>query len=344
MMSIMSKIAVGVGVVAAIFWFVRSSELTSGLAIEGSFIAHQKLAIVEWDKHGRRLYFGALDGTDFLEINSPFDLQNPLIDQNGRLLFVERRGLDENTVFRLLEVEVREGYPVCRVLHQSKDSIQSPIVYVGSDPETILFFSGPFNPQAIGGSVSILYLHSLTEGQERKVLDKKFSSFNGLVQISDHSFFGVAPFYGYSDEGVMFQIDIRGDHRSAARVINSIELVGTAESATYNSVLRVLYIRSSEFSPDLSVTSTVVDATTMRTIGMVELPRGWEYSDAFVDDNDLSGEKVFILAAPRKHSNGPRSIALLALEAEGVRELRTFSLKANRELSTDECSASARNP
>lgn len=343
-MNAFAKIATGFGVVAALYWYARSSEVTSGLAIQDSFIAHQKLAIVEWDQHETRLYFGDLNGTDFLAVNSAFDLGNPFIDQNGRLLFAERRGFEENTVFRLLEVEVRQGHPVCRVLHQSNDAIQSPIVYVGSDPETILFFSGLFNPQAIGGSVSILYLHALTGGQERRVLNEKFSSLNSMVQISDNSFFAVSPFYRFSGEPAFVQVYFRSEWNAVATVISSIKVPGRANSASYNPYSHVIYIQSSEFSPDLSVMTTMVDPATMKTIRTVELPRGWNYSDAFVEDNDLSGDKVFLLATPLEQDNEPRSIALLALEAEGVRELRTFSLKAARELSTDECSAASSSP
>lgn len=328
-----------VGVLVALYIFARASETTSGIEIGGSYIAGQNFTLAEWDKDGSRLYFGGLDGRGLLKITSTFDLSDPFIDLNGRLLFSEKRGSGENTLFRLLEVTVRGGRPLCRVLLQSKDSIQTPIVYVGSDPETILFFSGTFNPQATGGSVGSVSLYALASGQVKKVLHTEFPAMNSLSQISGNSFFGVSPFQSVSNDPGFFQIDLRGAQTSTARLISPLQVHGDVGSATYNPHLRVFHIRSYEHSPDLSVTSTVVDATTLESVRTLDLPRGWDYGDAFVDETDPTGETVVLLGVPRNDDQAPRIVTLFALEGEGLRELRSFPLEAVGALSSDRCSA-----
>ena len=314
------------------------------LFVESSFIGSGYYAVVEGSDQGSSLYFGSLDGSPPISIDSYGVLAEPYILSKSQFLVVERIGNDVQR-FRILDFNVIMNEINCRVLVESIDSLGYPFVQRKADASELLFYSGEFNPRASGPSVFEHHITVLRGEKYVAIARPAFLAIDRLAQVSSDRF--LARSFGFSflngvnggagPETDLVDIKIMDDElkvqpfeiknfsaRSAASIATSVD----GETA-------IVVWSESRSSRDMFATAvSLLDGRQMDTIS---LPTEQRLSGIFPDVNAGGRLTGWMLSANRLVRHGSALVTLTRfVEGETIKE-GTIALQARRRLSADSC-------
>jgi hypothetical protein len=331
------KVIALVVAVAAIILFIQRDDPSERLRVESGYIAQGKFAVIDSTASGYSLYFGSIDGKRSLRIASPHHLNDPFIDQNGRLFFVERVGA-EKARFRLLVLEQEGRNTVCKVLLQSDKLIGAPVVPNGRLSDAVLFFSGPFNPKAVGTSVAYQEMEMLRAGKVSKILYQRYLAFGRLAQVSDLIFFNIAVTLDINVKETLVRIDAQNHLISEANPVSGVEFEGAPRSVSSDLSANLLYVSSRDYRAGLPKSYiTTIDMVEGRAINVLKLPEGRVFSDPFPILDDNMTTQVLLLSVPSAGHDDFNSFTLSMLQAGSILDVRSIPLEPDDVFSTEGC-------
>ena len=333
----------------AILLLSKMTELPpQSLFVEDGHIGSGHYAVAKRGASGDSLFFGPVDGSPSLEVRSQGSLSDPFIIDPSRFLVVEQ-STGKTPDFRLLEIEISGASISCRRLVESKKYIGNPIVPKGPRSGDILFFSGRYNPDASGPSVSSFRMVMLRDGKVSFFSGPTFLSIGRLAQIGDQRFFATSFEIQFKDRP---NVDL--EHSSN---LVDIRLDGTKLEATPLAVLEkpledVTAITSSvkaelafimwyEIKYGVQAYISIIQSSGYKELERVVLPKGRNYSSLFADSPSGDPLKAHILSVDEEVEGRDGVFTISEFSGKGLINERVVNLKAAMSMDTASCSAAA---
>lgn len=314
------------------------------LFVESSFIGSGHYAVAESAGRGSSLYFGSLDGSQPISIDSRGNLAEPFILSKSLFLAAERLTLDP-PMFRILEFNVSINKISCRILIKSKDYLGFPYVRREFGDVELLFYSGEFDARASGSSVIEHHITAL-RGEEYIVLaGSTFLAIDRLAQVGSDGF--IARSFGYSpfdvvDDGAGSETDLVDIRIMKDRLtVKPFDLkgfsAGPASSVTTSIDGGTAIVVWSESRSSGDMFATAMSLPDGRQVDTILLPTGRRLSGIFPDAKVGGRLTGWMLSSDRVGERGAGVVTLTRFsEGKKITE-GTVSLEASKRLNTDSC-------
>jgi hypothetical protein len=318
--------------------FFQPPDQSNEIKIESTSISRSSFAILGYVNDESRLYWGEIDQSSVIEIQSSHSLASVFISDGGTIYFAEWVG-GEQPVFRLYSANKDLTGVRCDLLVQSHDFIGQ--AFTGDDVKDrrVFFTTGQFEPVNFGLDVVPVHIAALDDGTVTVLRGNTFLDIHGITDAVGSRFLGIDwnSSHGVEGESVSEQLvefTVAGDLLRKRTIALPIGDAGTFSTAAETSGSRSIYLTSYDFDGGLRHHLIMYDGS---EASVLDLPRDRFFGPVIAVDSEVFDAEIVLTSTSERDTPIDKGFDLTPVRGMTLGEPRHISLVSTKVVDINDC-------